>query len=269
MNKRFWAVGAVLAVILANTGCITCCHDSYKKALAVGPDCELPPECRSRVYVFLVHGVTPTTDCGLSALRELLAASGFAKVGEAELAGSLCAALEIKRIHKCEPEAKFVLVGYDFGGVAAACLARELSGKGIPVAGVVLLDPLGPLPDRCDVPTLLITSGTTASRAPSTQHVVVPDAKHSTLPAHATTVASITNLLMEIAAGELEVREDPVPLWSYKHAPEMRPVIPARGGEWDFLADGGPTPLPIGTQVISTTTTPVLVPGAPTTPAPR
>jgi hypothetical protein len=249
MNRRFWAVGAVLAIVLANTGCVTCCHDSYAKALHA-PDCELPPDCRSRVYVFLVHGVTPTTECGLSALRVKLAERGFAKVGEGELAGSFCIASEIKKIHKCEPEAKFVLVGYDLGGAAAVCLSRELLAKGIPVASVVLLDPMGPLPsDRCEIPTLLITSGTKTSTALHTHHVSVPDAKHHTLPAHPVTVESIVSLLSEIAAAEIEPLIDPVPAWSYKHAPEMRPFVPPTGTEWDFLAEQGP-PLPIDARAV-------------------
>jgi hypothetical protein len=251
MTKRFWAVGAVLAIVVVNTGCVTCCHKSYAQALANGAECELPPDCRGRVYVFLLHGITPTTECGLSKLREKLAVRGFAKVGEGELASGFCIASEIKTIHKCEPEAKFVLVGYDLGAAAAVCLSRELAVKGIPVASVVLLDPMGPLPtDRCEIPTLLITSGTTTTRALHTLHVAVPDAKHHTLPAHPVTVESITSLLMEIAASEIEPLIDPVPAWSYKHAPEMRPFVPPTGTEWDFLAEQGP-PLPIGTRAIS------------------
>lgn len=248
MRGQRWLIGAVLAIAVANTGCVTCCHKGYQKALEHAPDSELSTPCRNEMYVFLINGLTPPTHCGLDALRMKLAENGFAKVGIADLAGGLCVEHEIKKIRACEPEAQFVLVGYDLGAAVAVCTARDLTAKGIPVEALVLLDPVG-CKDVSGVPTLLITSGKGACATPHSQRLVVPEAGHFGLPAHPTTVAVLVDLLRTIAMNSYEPTGDPVPEWSYKYAPEMRPPVTGRwDAEWDFLADHGPT-RPIGTTV--------------------
>jgi hypothetical protein len=248
MRGQRWLVGAVLAIAVANTGCVTCCHRGYQKSLEHAPSCELPGQCRNQVYAFLINGLTPPTHNGLSALRLKLAENGFAKVGIADLAGGLCVEHEIKKIRACEPDAQFVLVGYDVGASVAVCAARDLTSKGIPVEALVLLDPVG-CKEACGVPTLLITSGKGASAVAHSQRVVVPNVGHFGLPAHPTTVAAIVDLLGGVAVKHNEPLGDPVPEWSYKHAPEMRPPVTGRwSAEWDFLADHGPT-RSIGTSV--------------------
>src|SRR5262245_39992501 len=236
MFRQRWLIGAIVATVLANTGCVTCCHKTCQPAWNSAPDCDLPTPCRGNVYVFLIHGVTPNTHCGLNTLRTKLAENGFSKVGVAELGSGLCIECEIKRIRACEPDARFVLVGYDLGAASAVCLARDLTSKCVPVEAVVLLDPIACRTAPC-ARTLLITSGTTTSTVTHTDRIIVPDANHFNLPAHPKTVAVLTELLHEIAASYCEPEGDPVPEWSYKHAPEMRPFATLKGDEWDFLAD--------------------------------
>jgi len=243
MSGKTWGIAAILAMVLANTGCVSCCHKTYKQARENAPDCELPTPCRNQIYVFMVHGLTPSTSSGLDALRTKLGESGFAKVGVGELTSALEIVFEIKDIYKCDPDAKFVLIGYDLGGGAAQCLARELSARGVPIEGLVLLDPLA-CGEPCSARTLLITSGTTISSAPCTNRLAVPDASHYRLPAHPATVAAITELLKDLATRNWQAAPDPVPEFTYPLAPEMRPVLQSRPGEeWDFLADRqGPVP---------------------------
>ena len=251
MTAKTWGLAVLLATVLANTGCVTCCHKSYQKALQNGAECDLPAPCRNQVYVFLIHGVTPSTECGLGTLRVKLAESGFAKVGVGELASALEIACEVKKIRACEPEARFVFVGYDVGGAAAVCLARELSGKGVPVDGVVLLDPLA-CKEACGVRTLLITSGNSTSTVAHSERLTVPDASHFKLPAHPVTVAAITELLKDVATHHWEPTGDLVPEWSYEHAPEMQPTTSGKWGEeWDFLSDRPGTAAAIGTRTIT------------------
>ena len=263
MTAKSWGLAAVLAIVFANTGCVACCSKSYKQALIHGPECDLPAPCRNQVYVFLIHGVTPSSDCGLNSLRVKLAESGFAKVGVGELASALEIACEVKQIRACEPEARFVFVGYDVGGAAAVCLARDLSGKGVPVEAVVLLDPLA-CREAAGVPTLLITSGNTTSSAQHSARLTVPDVSHFRLSAHPTTVTAITDMLKEIAVHYWQPGGDPVPEWTYPHAPEMHPETAGRvSEEWDFLSDRPGTAPSIGTRTV---TRPLTAP-APAAPA--
>lgn len=259
MRGQRWVIVAVLAIAISQTGCITCCHKGYEKALKNGPECELPTACRNQVYVFLLNGVTPPTHSDLNALRLKLAENGFAKVGYADLAGGLCVEYEMKSIRACEPDAKFVLVGYDVGAASAVCIARDLSSKGKPVEALVLLDPVG-CKDAAGVPTLLITTGKGACATPHRERVIVPDAKHFDLPAHPTTVAAIVDLLRGVAAGGHETIGEPV---SEIYAPAARGLKE----EWNFLADGGPTRSLAATVVAQPTTSAPAV-AAPAAPSP-
>lgn len=250
MNGQRWVIAAVVATVLANAGCVSCCHKSYQQALTHGAECDLPTPCRNQVYVFMVHGLTPSTDCGLETLRTKLAENGFAKVGIGETTSALTIECEIKHIRKCEPDAKFVLVGYDLGAAAAVCIARDLCKKDIPVGALVLLDPVA-CGEASGIPTLLVTSGKCSSTAAHTNRVSVPEASHFGLPAHPVTVATITELLKDVATAGYQEPGDPVPAWSYKHAPEMHRAVTGRWSEaWDFLSDR-----PGMAQAINTRTT--------------
>jgi hypothetical protein len=251
MNQRTWVGGAVLAIVLANTGCVSCCSKSYATARNCAPDCGLPTPCRNNVYAFLVHGVTPTTDCGLEALRTKLAESGFAKVGVGELASAPCVWWEIRQIARYEPEARFVLVGYDLGAPAAVCVARDLCARKIPIEAVVLLDPVGCGESR-DLRTVVIASGAASySSLPYMPRMVVSEANHFQLPAHPKTVGAITALLQEIAARNCRPPADEIQEWNYPHAPEVHPLPMPRGDDWDILADGEATPPAINTRVFT------------------
>ena len=240
MRGQRWVIAAILAIAVANTGCVTCCHKGHQKSLEHAPDCQLTAPCRNQVYAFLINGLTPSPHSGLDALRLKLGENGYPKVGIANVAGGLCVEHEIKNILACEPDAKFVLVGYDVGASVAVCVARDLTSKGVAVEALVLLDPVG-CKETCGVPTLLISSGKGTGTVAHTSRVVVPDASHFSLPAHPTTVAVVVDVLGGVAVTCQEPFVDPVPEWSYKHAPEMRRSVAGRwDAEWDFLADHGP-----------------------------
>jgi hypothetical protein len=261
MTGRNWLVAVFAGLALSQAGCVTCCHKGYEKSLKSGPDCDLPAAARNQVYVFLIDGLTPPTHNGLGALRTKLGESGFAKVGIADLAGSLGIEHEIKKIRACEPEARFVLVGYDVGATAAVCDAKHLAAKGIPVDAVVLLDPVG-CKEVCCAPTLLVTSGKKPCAVPHSARVVVPDVGHFGLPAHPVTVAAITDLLATIAANNFEPTTDGPIEWTYPHAPEARPEPVGRlSAEWDFLSARG-APRAIGAGVATQAQPPVPAPAS-------
>ncbi|WP_157506535.1 thioesterase domain-containing protein [Gemmata obscuriglobus] len=262
-----WFSCGLLATALALAGCTLPCHKGYEKALENGVQCELPTPCRNRVHLFMVHGLTPSTHTGLNALRLQLGENGFAKVGIGEFYHAWWVKSEIECIRKNDPDARFVLLGYDYGAGVALSLARDLTAKGAAVDAVVLLDPKGCAPEPCGVHTLLITNGMCTERVPHSARVMVPDATHFTLPAHPTTVAAVADLLRNIAERHCEPEIEEVPVWSYPNAPEPHSVAPVRGTppEWNFLADrAGPTRA-IGTQ---TATRPVAKPPAVATTAP-
>ena len=256
MSTRRWMICAILVTVLANAGCVTCCHKGYQRSLENGAEYEVPTPCRGQVHVIMMHGLTPSTASGLNTLRLKLGENGFAKIGMAELYSALWVKSEIECIRRHNPDARFVLVGYDFGGAAAISLARDLTATGVPVDALVLIDPMGCAADPCGVPTLLVMSARATTSVPHSETIVVPDASHFGLPAHPTTVAAITELLKDIAVQNCQPSVEAVPVWNYQHAPEARQTPTRKPGDWDFLADKpGPTRA-IGTQVVAQPTAP-------------
>jgi hypothetical protein len=263
MGGQRWVLGAVAAVVLSTTGCASCADRCYRKAIENAPDSALAPACRKHLYVYMIHGVTPSTKCGLEALQYKLSESGFAKIGVGECASAPLLYFEIKNTLKCDPDARFVLIGYDFGAAAVVCLARELVAKGVPVDALVLLDPLA-----CGEPnvrTLVISSGTSSSQVSCTERVVVPDVGHFKLPTDPRTAEVILTLLQDVALQSYQDPGDPIPAWSYKHAPEMR-TSPTGScpPEWNFLADISEVPPGINPPTGTKAAQPV-VPAAPST----
>lgn len=241
MTGKRWLILAAVGSLLGGTGCVNCNHHTHKMAVDVGPECPLPLADRQRVYLFLVNGLTP--GCGLDSLRDEVSRQGFPKIACGQLVHIGWMANEMRRIHADDPGARFVMLGYDAGGPAAARLASDAVADGLSVDAVVLLDPLG----KCDTfgasRTVLVTSATATGSGPTphSESVPVPDASHFKLPTHPQTVAVVLSLLTESAA-RARPTDVPMPVieLTYEHAPPPR-AITAPGldapAEWNFLLD--------------------------------
>ena len=244
-GKRTLAVVGV-AILLAGSGCASCNYRAFQPARDAGPDCQVPLQDRREVYVFLVNGLTPSGSSGRDGLQEKLALQGFTKVYHGQLYHAGWMGTEMRRIHREEPAARFVIVGYDLGGAGASRLAADGIADELPVDALILLDPMGkPGTVGCSVRTLLVCSGSGAAPVPHTESLSVPDAGHFTLPTHPQTVAVVCELLTQVAR---KVEHPPVTDgnsgWRYEHAPPPRPIA-APGvnadPEWSFLHDRGGT----------------------------
>jgi hypothetical protein len=243
MTGKRWLVAAGVALLLAGSGsgCATCCHQACKPVLAAGPTCELPIGNRQRAYAVLVNGVTPGCGAGLDGLRDKLAEQGFSKVYYGQLCHALWMAQEMRRVQKEDPDARFVVVGYDLGGPVAARIARDAIDDGLAVDTLVLLDPVGKQDTiGGQVRTILVCSGAGSALVPHTETFAVSDAGHFTLPTNPATVGLMCELMTE-SAGRV-----PIPLptatveWSYEFAPPARGT-PMPGPDddpaWQFLLD--------------------------------
>jgi hypothetical protein len=238
MTGKRALVAAAVAVLLAAPGCVSCGHHVCKPAREAGPDCPIPLRDRQQVYVVLVNGLTPGGPSGLEGLRDRLADQGFTKVYCGQLCHAVWLGQEMRRVHKEEPAARFIVVGYDLGGAAALRLAADARTDGLPVEALVLLDPMGKPKDAgCAVRTVLVCSGSGTSPFPHSESLSVPDAGHFSLPTHPQTVAVVCDLLGEVASRvEHPAVYDPDGTVYYEHAPPARPVPgPPPGGDEDWL----------------------------------
>jgi hypothetical protein len=242
MTGKRWAVAAVVATLLAGSGCVCCHHQACKVARDVAPDCPLPAADRQRVYLFMVNGLTPNTPIGLDGLRDQVNRQGFAKVACGELFHVPWMAAEIRRIHDEDPAARFVLLGYDVGGPAAARLAADARARGVPVDAVVLIDPIGNVdPTGGPQRVVLLSSSDPPPAVTHTESVTLPGVGHFKLPTHPKSVAAVTQTLTD-AAGRIDDGGIVTPDfdWTYEHAPPARPITapgPDAPAEWNFLLD--------------------------------
>lgn len=255
MTGKSWVLAVGLVTLVAAPGCVCCRPEAHKQMLEAGPTCDLPTYERQRVHVFLVNGVVPIGLCGMEKLRDRLSDLGYAKVYSGQPVHAGWMAREMCKVFAEEPDARFVLIGYDLGGPVALKLAAEAAAAGLPVDALVLLDPTGkPGEAGCAVRTLVVTSGASVTQMPHAERLAIPDAGHFTIATHPQTVAAVGNVLNASAAKVVRTSTiDLTPAWTYEDAPPARPLPhspPNADPRWDFLADQpGPatqslTPLP-------------------------
>ena len=241
MAGKRWPVAACLGLLLAGSGCVNCGYQACKPALAAGPTAEVPLCDRREVYLVMVNGLSPACPGGLDGLRCRLADRGFTKMYSGELCHVWWLWQEMKRLHKEEPCARFVVLGYDFGCGPAASLARDAVEKEMRVDGLVLLNPVGaPTDSGCRVPTVVIRSGTGSAPIPPGECVCLPEASHFTLPSKSETVEVVYGLLKDSAARVEHLPETDEGMLLYDGAPAPRQfLLPGTGqsGDWMFLHD--------------------------------
>jgi len=254
-----------LGLLLGAAGCVSCGHEACPRAIEAGPHCSEPQCDRKHVYAFLVNGLAPNG--ALEELRLKLAERGYEKVYRGELCHAWWLWREMKRVRSCDPESRFVLVGYGFGCAGAACLAKDAVREGLPVDGVVLIDPAGVKdPRACAERTVIIRSGQTPEDDGEAGCVRVPLCGHFSLPTHEGTVDAIAVILAE-SAMRVEHVEVEAPIFWHQDAPAPREFrLPAAGttDEWLFLHDRlGPHNVPLPSPYCPGSSVPGFSPGWP------
>jgi hypothetical protein len=258
MTGQGWWIGSIAAILLAASGCTTCGYQNYRLAREAGPDCELPSCQREGVYVFAISSLNPVSIVALDSLREELNRHGFSKVSTGQTIHAWWMAREMRRIRDAEPNAQFVIVGFESAGSSAMSLARKASATGISVNGVVVINSEGSFPESINgVRVLAVGKVENANAINGVEPVPVQNVASYGLATDARTLEAIGHLLNDVATGV------PVPVveeateWDYRYAPPMRAVgDPSRVPEWAFLFDND-------FRVVIPATTPTL----PTTPA--
>lgn len=247
MTRVRWAVAAAAAVLVGGSGCVSCDMRTARASWEAGPSCEVPACDRSNVYAVLVNGACPAGSTSLEGLRDGLAPRGFTKVYFGQILHAYWLASEMRAVAKCNPSARFIVVGADIGCPIAAHLTRQAVADGVTVDALVLLEPVGvPADAGCATRTVLVSCGNNGS-APHTERAAISGATRFTLPGHPGTVDLVYDLMKESAArvehppGLFDVLTDP-------EGRQPRDVTPPPGAapEWLFLHDHpGFSPAPL------------------------
>jgi len=91
------------------------------------------------VYIFFLNGNDPLDCSNLTGLCERLQELGYIKTYLGEWFYTSYFAKEICRIHKEDPTARFVLIGFGYGADQARKLAGKVEPDGVPIDLVVYL----------------------------------------------------------------------------------------------------------------------------------
>jgi hypothetical protein len=250
---------ALLAAVLPMSGCLSFCHPVKPAEYDRVATCAAAPQCaRDHVHIFLVHGLDPLDFANLEGVRDYICSLGFTKVHYGQFFHSFYYRYVIRKIHKEDPDARFVLIGFSYG----ACMVRDLANSaredGVPLdlivylGGCVLRNTERTRPDNAiHVINILalgaILNGTTLDNA---ENVNYKDCFHFGSPSHPYTLETLARELA-VVAERVPVPPAPDDLPPLQESPRPRPLqpmphadeSPARD-DWDFLKPGDVPELP-------------------------
>ena len=242
--RRLFLLLAALGT-LGGVGCLRCHHTAYGECLRPVEEVHVGAPARAKVYVFLMNGADLFDVGGLKELECKIVAAGFPKVYYAQRFDKAWYYKELHRLHREDPDNRFVLVGLGTAADQLRELACCVSRDQIPLDRVIFLDPVGVKGDLTadqPYPSLVIRSHhwVGSRRLIPTSEVMVQGVGHLNLPDHESAVAAVVDVLTEsahrvpILRPEFEcipILTDPKPD-PRPSEPKQTPAIPPG---WSFL----------------------------------
>jgi hypothetical protein len=211
--------------------------------------CKLvPAPCRDQVYVVLLNGVDPFECANISGVRDYLNGLGFVKTYYAQLYHEGCLLKELQSVHAEHPDAKFAIIGFEFGAIPARKLARNAGYLGLSVDLLVYVQPKGLTTlsniAEPEVGRRITIRGYKESAPEALEDegeiVSVPSFFRYSVPTNAATLEALTNELTSLALSVVVpvAPMEPFPQLLDDPAPTPRPVTkrnPQPFDDWDFL----------------------------------
>src|SRR5262245_51259594 len=246
---RMLAFATTVVCATSLSGCLSCLHPVQGPSHEARAFCrDLPAECRSNVYIFMFNGADPTCCGNLAGVRDYLNEIGFGKTYYGQLYHAEYCAKELHKVHAERPNARFVIIGFDYGADAARQLAEAAGAAQVPVDLLLYLEPRGLGGSACcpGVPIQRIVNvcadagwfGKTAELS-GAENPRICDAGKFGVPTHHVTIDLITRELTTVALSipTYSQLDGPiVPL--VDPAPSPRPITARKvsgSDEWDFL----------------------------------
>jgi hypothetical protein len=252
---RRLSVVALAALCLATgQGCLSFVHSldlPPKEQIAQGES--IPAPSRNHVHVFLIHGMDPMDLANLNGVTEYIQQLGYIKTHYGQLYHLWEFKKEMRRVHKEDPQARFVLIGFSFGANMVRELANAVKDEGILIdlliylGGNTLENTPETQPDHVvHIANILaagcIWNGTTMDRADNIHYTNV---WHFGSPTHPRTRELLARELAVVALRVPYVEKAPPPLPQEleEEVPMPRRVTPDRvrqmsselPPEWGFL----------------------------------
>gem|GEM_PF-1017315 len=211
---------------------------------------DIPAISRQNVCVIMVNGADPLCCGNLSGVRDHLKELGFVRTYFAQFYHESCLWRELRDSHACNPNLKFVIVGFEYGAGPARSLAMRASDAGIPIDLLVLIEPKGlrniavnpvDFTRHRNVTITCARHSLDQSDLDNSEIITVPCMSRYGVPTHPTTLDLLAGELKTLAMAVPIVEPVVVPFPSMLDdpAPPPRPVTKknddAGSDEWDFL----------------------------------
>lgn len=229
--KKLWLLGGLLAV-LTGSGCMHTCPCAYHDCLRPVEQVPVIAPARAKVYVFLMNGADLFDLGHLHELECEIVRAGFPKVYYAQRFDQEWYYKELHRLHREDPDNRFVLVGQGTAADQLQELACRVSLDGIPLDHVVYLDPIGAkdhLVQYTPCPSTIVRSGVWpgSPRLTATESIKIRGTGHLRLPDHPVTTSQLIDILTQSALQVPIVRKpvDCIPL-TEEPKPIPRPTEP-------------------------------------------
>lgn len=134
-------VFALAALCLAGgQGCLSFVHSldlPPKEQTIIGE--KVPAPSRSHVHIFLLQGLDPLDLANINGLTEYIHQLGYNKTHYGQFFHEWSFRKKMRNIHKTDPQARFVVIGFSLGSYMACDLVNAIKEDGIPVDLLVYL----------------------------------------------------------------------------------------------------------------------------------
>jgi pimeloyl-ACP methyl ester carboxylesterase len=248
-------IWTVLAAAPSVGGCMPFLHP-------VDPPCKehfdqsaaIPQAARNHVHIFFIHGMDPFDWANLSGVRDYVQSLGYIKTHYGQIYHIWEFEEDLRRVHKEDPDARFVLIGFSFGANMARNLAMDANQEHIPIdlliylGGNTLKDCPEDKPENAQHIVNILATGCiwNGDHLEGADNLNYGDVWHFGSPSHPKTLEVLADELVKVAARVPVVLREPPP-WYGEDAPTPRPVVPPKAtgprGEWDFLKPAPPVEL--------------------------
>jgi len=240
-KSRWGAAALALLALSLSPGCLRFCHPVEAPPPEEAACHELPQACKNHVYVFFVHGLDPLDLANLSGVNDHVRSLGFIKTYYGQPFHVYHFAGELRKVHECDPEARFVLVGFSYGAGLARDLAGAVEKDGIAVDLLIYIDgarleasPLTSPPNVVRVVNVLGPDRDDNANVPGAENHVVDDVWHFGTPTHPQTLRILEQELGAVAERVPVVQT--LPVTGPGAMPVLPPPLPAG---WGFLRPDG------------------------------
>jgi hypothetical protein len=195
----------------------------------------------------MIHGLDPFDYANFSGLRDYLHTLGFNNTYYGQLYHAGHFKGEVRRIHREDPEARFVLIGFSFGANMVRSIAQDVKSEGIRIpllvylGGNTLENTPEDHPDNADRLVNILANGWiwNGAQFDDAENINEDDVHHFGSPTHPRTLEALTREITEVASSVPVVeRLDSQPATDSNEEPTPRPAnraSPAQHDGWDFL----------------------------------